>query len=325
MFLERVLTTVGVSALVLLVVWSYLRIGGKTLDLTRNSLRNRLTPWLFVMPAMLVVGVVVVYPLVTTLLLTFFSPQHGFVGFTNYIDAFAEPDTLIALRNTLFWVIGLPVCATVFGLTLATMTDHVRYGNAIKLVFFFPVAISAVATAVIWKFVYDYRPPGQVQTGTLNALLTYFGQTPHAWLVENHINNAAIIATVVWTESGFAMVIFAAALRAIPRELYEAAELDGAGPVRQFVHITVPAVAPIILVVGTTMVVFALKAFDVVYVMTNGANDTDILGTLMYKQLFSTRDSGRAAVLATALMIMTAPIMVFNIRQYRREIREAGA
>lgn len=323
MFIERALMAVGVSALVLVIVWAYVAAGGKLLDLARTSVSRRLTPWLFLGPAMFVVGVVLIYPMVATLVMTFFNAK-GFAGLSNYTAAFSDPDTSVALRNTLLWVVTLPLSATFIGLCIATMTDRVKYGSAVKLVLFVPVAISAVATAVMWKFMYDYRPPGHPQTGTLNAILNLFDQGPRAWLLDGNLNNAAIIATVVWTEAGFAMVIFAAALRAIPTELYEAAELDGAGPIRQFIHITVPTITPIIVVVATTMVVFALKAFDVVYVMTNGASNTDILGTLMYKQLFSARDSGRAAVLATALVLMVTPIMALNIRQYRRDLRGAS-
>jgi alpha-glucoside transport system permease protein len=175
-----------------------------------------------------------------------------------------------------------------------------------------------VAAGVIWKFMFDYRPPGQPQTGTLNALLTTLpGATPHAWLIEKPTNNVMLIFVGVWMMTGFAMVILSAALKGIPGELLEAARVDGAGEITIFRRVIFPLMMPTVVVVGTTLVIFALKAFDVVYVMTAGNFGTDVLANRMYKLLFLSDNPGGASAVAIILLIAVIPVLVFNLRQFR--------
>jgi alpha-glucoside transport system permease protein len=176
-----------------------------------------------------------------------------------------------------------------------------------------------VAAGVIWSFMYDYQPPGAAQTGTLNAVVTALGGEPVAWIVDTATNNYALIGATLWTQAGFAMVIFDAALRSVPGELLEAARLDGASEWAAFRHVTLPFLMPTVVVVATTMTVVALKAFDIVYVMTNGNYGTDVLSTVMYRALFTAKDNGLAGAVATILMLTVVPIMIANVRQFRRE------
>jgi alpha-glucoside transport system permease protein len=190
----------------------------------------------------------------------------------------------------------------------------------VKAALFLPIAISAVAAGVIWTFMYDYQPAAATQTGTMNAIITALpGVEPVAWIVEESTNNYALVGAMLWTQAGFAMVIFAAGLRSIPDELGEAARLDGASEWQAFRHVTLPLLAPTAVVVATTMTIVALKAFDIVYVMTNGQYGTDVLSTVMYRELFTAKDDGRAGAVATILMVLVVPIMVLNLRQFRHQ------
>jgi alpha-glucoside transport system permease protein len=182
------------------------------------------------------------------------------------------------------------------------------------------MAISSVAAGVIWKFMYDFRPPGQPQTGTLNAIVTSIPtMEPHAWLLEKSINNAALIFVAVWMTTGFCMVILSAGLKGIPSEVLEAARVDGANEWQVFWRIMFPMLGPTIAVVATTMVITALKAFDIIYVMTNGAFGTDVVALRMYKELFSSRNFGRSSAIAVVLLLAIIPIMLLNIKRFREQ------
>jgi alpha-glucoside transport system permease protein len=188
-------------------------------------------------------------------------------------------------------------------------------------VMFMPMAISNVAAGVIWKFMYDYRPPGLPQTGTVNALLGGIpGFQPVAWLINGATNNGALVFVGVWIVAGFCMVILSAGLRGIPEEVLEAAKVDGASNWQAFVSVTMPLLMPTVIVVATTMVINALKVFDIVYVMTNGNYNTDVIANQMYKQLFITRDLGRASAIAIVLLLAIIPVMIVNIRRYRAQM-----
>ena len=205
------------------------------------------------------------------------------------------------------------------GLLVAVLTDRVPYESVAKAIVFLPMAISFVAAGVIWKFMYDYRPPGLPQTGTLNALVTAVGAEPRAWLIDSPGNNVALIAVAVWTWVGFCTVILSAGLKGIAPEILEAARVDGASEWLIFRHVIVPLMSPTIAVVATTMVIFALKAFDIVYVMTNGNYDTEVIANRMYKEMFNFRNFGRAAAIAVVLLAAIVPVMWFNVGRFRAQ------
>ena len=205
------------------------------------------------------------------------------------------------------------------GLLVAVLTDRVPYESVAKAIVFLPMAISFVAAGVIWKFMYDYRPPGLPQTGTLNAVVTAVGAQPRAWLIDAPGNNFALIAVAVWTWVGFCTVILSAGLKGIAPEILEAARVDGASEWLIFRHVIVPLMSPTIAVVATTMVIFALKAFDIVYVMTNGNYDTEVIANRMYKEMFNFRHFGRAAAIAVVLLAAIVPVMWFNVGRFRAQ------
>ncbi|WP_116946776.1 carbohydrate ABC transporter permease [Jiangella endophytica] len=319
MIADRIVLTLAATAVIVVAGWAYLRLGDRALAALPRGAYRRLVPWLFAGPAVAMVLLALAFPAAVTVGWSFVDADGGFAGFANYVQTLSDEVTRIALRNTVLWVVLLPSLAVLVGLAIAVLAERVRYGALVKAALFLPIAISAVAAGVIWSFMYDYQPPGAAQTATLNAVVTALGGEPVAWIVDTATNNYALIGATLWTQAGFAMVIFDAALRSVPGELLEAARLDGASEWKAFRHVTLPFLVPTVVVVATTMTVTALKAFDIVYVMTNGNYGTDVLSTVMYRALFTAKDNGLAGAVATILMLTVVPIMVFNVRQFRRE------
>jgi alpha-glucoside transport system permease protein len=294
------------------------------LALGRLSVRRRraLRPWAWLAPALAFAAVFLVYPTLDTLVLSLRDAAGvRWVGLANYLYAFQSSEALVALRNTLLWLVLFTGLVVAGGLGIAALAERVRYDAAVRGIVFLPMALSFTAAGVIWKFVYEFRPAGAPQIGLLNAVLAAAarGFEPRAWLVGAPWNTLLLIAVGVWIWAGFATVVFAAALKAVPAEMLEAARVDGAGEWRVFRQITLPVIGPTTAAVATAMVITALKVFDVVYVMTSGNFDTDVLATRMYHALFVDQHLGRAAALAVILLAATVPVMAVNLRRLRRE------
>jgi len=278
-----------------------------------------LSPWLYVAPALLILSFFLIYPSIHTFYLSFLGKRsQEFVGLKNYIYAFTNDSMVITFRNNAQWVIFFTTLSISIGLILAVLLDCVRYERIAKSIMFLPMAISMVGAGVIWKFIYTYRPPGVLQIGLLNAIVHFLGGQPVGWLIERPWNNFFIIAVGVWIWTGFCMVVFSAAYKNIPKQLMESARIDGASEWQLFWKISLPLMRPTIAVVATTMIVFVLKIFDLVYVMTNGNFDTEVIANRMYK-MFQYPDFGKASALAVILLILIIPMMLINIRRFRRQ------
>jgi alpha-glucoside transport system permease protein len=279
-------------------------------------------PWLWLLPALAFLGVFLVYPTVYTIVLSLMNrSSDGFVGLTNFVYVFTDKTMLLALRNNAIWLVFFTLLTVTLGLIIAVLTDRVPYESAAKALIFLPMAISFVAAGVIWKFMYDYKPPGAPQTGTVNALLTAVVPVaqPQAWLINPPWNNLALIVAAVWVWTGFCMVILSAGLKGIPTEVLEAARVDGANELEVFRRIIVPMLGSTIAVVATTMIITALKAFDIVYIMTNGNYETEVIANRMYKEMFNVRDFGRASAIAVLLLAAIIPVMVLNLKRFREQ------
>ena len=284
--------------------------------------RGRIRPWLWLLPALAFLFVFLVYPTIGTIIRSFQDRAgEAFVGLANYQWFFGTDSALIALRNNVLWVVFLTLFTVGLGLIIAVLVDRVRYETIAKSVIFVPLAISMVAASVIWRFMYDYQQPGTPQTGTLNAILGVVGLGPVTWLQTDALafNTIALIAVMAWMWTGFGMVILSAALKGISPELLEAARVDGATEWRVFRHIVFPLLLPTIAVVSTTIIITALKAFDIVYVMTNGNYNTEVIANLQYKEMFTDGDFGRASAVAVILLIAIVPIMGLNINRFRAQ------
>jgi len=293
--------------------------------------RVRVLPWLWLLPALFFIILFLVYPTIETLRLSFMNQDSSaYIGAENYQHIFASSATRTALLNNVLWLVLFTVLATGLGLIFAVLTGKVRYESLAKAAIFIPMAISFVAAAVIWRFMYAFRPEGFTQTGLVNAIGTGIGLEPIAWLVEHalpyidvllpgplHTNNFAIVAVGVWMWTGFAMVVLSAGLKGISTEVLEAAYVDGANDWQIFWRIILPILSPTIAVVGTTLVIQALKNFDMVWVMTAGNYGTDVVATLMFKEMFNFHNFGRASALAVVLLVAILPVVLINIRRFR--------
>ena len=287
----------------------------------REGIRSVVQPWLFLIPALLLLGVYLVYPLFETARLSFMNDTgEQFVGLANYQWVLVDPNFLITIRNNFMWLLVVPAAATAMGLVVAVLADRVWWGHLAKTLVFMPMAISFVGASVIWKFVFDFRGPDAEQIGILNAMVMGMGFEPQAWVTVPFWNNFFLMAILIWIQTGFAMVILSAALRGVPTDTIEAARIDGANELQIFFEIMVPQVLSTILVVWTTITITVLKVFDIVMAMTGGQWDTSVLANLMYDWMFrGGGDYGRSSTLAMVLMLAVIPVMAFNIRRFRAE------
>jgi len=231
---------------------------------------------------------------------------------------------LKSFRNNILWLLIMVPGVTVLGLLFAVLVDRVRYESFAKALIFMPMAISFVGAGVIWGFVYDYpvNPdnPNAPIIGILNAALVGLGQKPIPWLSSPPlINNLSLIVVGVWLYTGFAMTILSASIKGVPDELIEAARIDGANEFQVFFRIMVPLILPTITVVMTTMTIFTLKQFDVIYVMTGGNFDTNVVAVRMYQEMYINFEYGRSASIAVVLLILIIPVLIINIRRFQEQ------
>lgn len=286
----------------------------------RDTLRSQIRPWLFLFPALLFLSVYLIYPVIETVRLSLFdNAGRNFVGFANYLWLMGDANFHQAVINNLLWLIIVPSLATGFGLVIAVLADRLWWGNIAKSLVFMPMAISFVGASVIWRFVYDYRGDADQQIGVLNALVTFFGLDPQAWITIPFWNSILLMIILVWIQTGFAMVILSAALRGVPEETLEAARIDGANGFRIFFDIMIPQIKGTIVVVWTTITIVVLKVFDIIFAMTNGQWDTEVLANLMFKWMFVNFDYGRGSSIAVVIMLAVLPIMIWNIRRANAE------
>jgi alpha-glucoside transport system permease protein len=289
----------------------------------RNQrLATAIRPWLFLGPALLALGVYLVYPVFETIRLSLHGRDgEQFVGLANYTWLVHDAGFRESMFNNFLWLLFVPALTTFFGLVAAVLTDRVWWGNIAKSLIFMPMAISFVGASVIWKFVYDYRESGSEQIGILNAFVTWLGYEPQAWIAIPFWNNFFLMAILIWIQTGFAMVILSAALRGIPEETIEAAVIDGANGFQIFFRIMVPQIWGTIATVWTTITILVLKVFDIVFAMTNGQWNTQVLANYMYDWMFRGFDFGRGAAIAIVIMILVTPVMVWNIRRAAAETK----
>ena len=287
---------------------------------------NMIRPWIFLFPAILALGLYLAYPVVATLILSFQERlpggARGWVGLENYSKMFGEPKFAEAMKNNVLWLVVVPAAATGFGLLSAQLTDRLSWGNIAKSIIFMPMAISFVGAAVIFKLIYEARPEDVAQIGVLNHLYMVFGGAePQQWLTIPFWNSFFLMAVLIWIQTGFAMVILSAALRGVPEETVEAAVIDGATPFQIFFRIKIPQIMGTIVVVWTTITIATLKVFDIVFAMTNGQWETQVLANYMYDKLFRANDWGMGSAAAMIIMLLVTPILVWNVHNARKEMK----
>lgn len=271
-------------------------------------------------PALVLLSAGLIVPAVQTILFSFEDANSvKFIGFHNYTWLFENPDMRKVFFNTLLWIVITPFATTALGLFLAIMLDRMKRESVAKSLLFMPMAISFVGASVIWKFVYDYAVPSKPQTGLLSAIVRAFGFKPSNWILTQPLNTFLLMIIFIWVQTGFAMVILSAAIKAVPSEIVEASALDGAHGWKLFRGITFPMVRSTSIVVFATMLVTSLKLFDIVRTMTGGNFGTSVISNEMYAEVFVRFDQGRGSALAVILFVFVTPILVYNIRNLRRE------
>jgi alpha-glucoside transport system permease protein len=265
-----------------------------------------------------------VYPAVFTLILSLRDARgEEFVGFDNYATIFTERTYLIGLRNSLVWVLFVPLAAVGIGLAFATMADKLsRRAEAVaKSLIFLPMAISFVGAVVVWTFIYNFRSAGfGNQIGVMNAVWTnWFNGEPIQWLTQTPWNNLFLMVILIWLQTGFSMVILSSAIKSVPDDLLEAARIDGANEWQVFWRVIVPSIASTLVVVWTTVLITVWKVFDIVYVMTNGRDDSQVIAQQMVSEFFTNNNDGIGAALAVLLFVAVVPILAINIRRFRAQ------
>jgi alpha-glucoside transport system permease protein len=273
----------------------------------------------FLAPASILILVGLIYPALSTIFQSFFDKTgKQFVGLGNYVWVFTNPDGFWSVINTLIWAALAPTISIVLGLAYAVFIDKARGEKFLKVMVFMPVAISFVGAGIIFKFVYDYRQGQQI--GLLNAIITAFGGQPVGWLdAQPFINTFCLLAVFIWTQTGFAMVFLSAAIKAVPAEQNEAASLDGANSWQLFRNVTVPGIRSSLIVVLTTITIASLKVYDIVAVLTGGRSNSTVVAFEMVNQQQRFQSYGHSAALALVLFLFVTPLIVYNVRQMRKQ------
>jgi len=274
----------------------------------------------FLAPSLVLLLAGLIIPGIRTILFSFMNPDsNDWVGFDNYTWMLEDPNVKTIMANTILWILVVPLFTAGLGLLLAIMLDRIKHESIPKSLLFMPMAISFVGASIIFKFVYEFRDPGEVQIGLLSAIVEFLGGTPKDWMLSKPLNTFLLMIIYVWTQMGFGMVILSAAIKAVPADIVEASALDGAHGWRLFRNITFPMIKGTFIVVLATGVVGALKVFDIVRTMTGGNFSTNVLANEMYSQVFVQFDQGKGSALAVILFLLLTPILIYNIRSLRME------
>jgi alpha-glucoside transport system permease protein len=295
---------------------------------TNTKWNKRLLPYVFLGPVLLLLVVFLIVPTVLTIVQSFQkTDQYGiqtFGGLTNYFQLFTSASFLQTLLNNLLWIIVVPGLTVIIGLGVATLADRLgpKREKTFKSIIFLPMSISFIAAATIWRFVYAYRPPGQPQIGILNSIWTSITKAdPISWLqvTTAHANSFLIMAVVIWLNAGYAMVLLSAAIKGVPEETIEAARIDGASERQTFFRVVAPQIRTTIVAVFITVLITTMKIFDIVFAMTTGQFNTDVLGVEFYNQFFAFNNPGKASAIVVILIIAVVPVIIYQIRTYRQQ------
>jgi alpha-glucoside transport system permease protein len=298
-----------------------------------KRLSQRAIPYAFLLPALLLLGVMLVYPTVQTIHFSFAdADSEAYVGFQNYVDVFNDPAFRESILNNLLWLIIVPAASVLIGLAVAVLADKLSTtGEKVSKSFIFvPMTISFVGAAAIWSLVYAYNPPGDAQTGLLNAIWVGLGNLfgaalePVAWLSVStlNLNSLLLMVIMLWLQAGFAMILLSSAIKGVPEETIEAARIDGANEWQIFRRVMVPQIRGTMITVFITVLILALKIFDIIYVTTNGLDGTNVIANLFVQEIFLNGDNGIASTIVVILLVAILPVLVYQVRHFRREEAE---
>jgi len=343
--LRAVIIATGISFLYFWISnWLNLSLAGYRLkgsEGRQSIIVEAIQPWIFVGPTILLLVLFLLVPAFLTLSLSF-QEADGTLTSRNYAFLW-DPAALgyeqfrLAIRNSLMWLVLVPSVCIIFGLLIAVLADSVRWGVVAKTFIFVPLAISFVGAAIIWRNIFagggvqaqetinGLTPSYQI--GLLKALLGHGAENNEPLYNIKFWGNFFLMWILVWVQTGFAMVIFSAALRGVPEDTIEAATIDGANPFQMFFRIKLPQIYSTVVVVWTTLVILVLKVFDIPYALLANDDDKLLLATMMEKARTNWSIGGDNvdnlfAAIAIMLMLTVVPNMVFNGWRLRREQKE---
>ena len=309
----------------------------------QSNIVEAIQPWIFVGPTLVLLFLFLLVPAMSTLGLSF-QEYDGALSVRNYAFLW-DPESLgylqfrLAMRNSLMWLILVPSTCIILGLLIAVLADSVRWGVVAKTFIFVPLAISFVGAEVIWRNIFAGGGIEALETingttpsyqiGLLKSLLGHTAEYNEPLYSLKFWGNFFLMWILVWVQTGFAMVIFSAALRGVPEDTIEAATIDGANPFQMFFRIKLPQIYSTVLVVWTTLVVLVLKVFDIPYALSANDDDKLLLATMMENARNNWSIGGDNvdnlyAAIAVMLMLTVVPNMVFNGWRIRKEQKELG-
>jgi multiple sugar transport system permease protein len=289
--------------------------------------KDRLLLWLFLTPAVLLLGTFLYWPMVGTVIesvheTSFLNPQPKFVGLANYEKVFADPAFAAVFRNSVVWTLGVVALQNLLGFAAALLLDQrLPFRGLTRALVMMPFVLPGVVTAILWRFMYD------PQLGLVNALLAHLGLGGGAWLAEPETAMAAVIFVAVWKGFPFSMLIYLAALQTVDRSQLEAATLDGAGPWRRLVDVTLPAIRHVIVVNIVLTLILTFNYFDIVWVMTKGGPQqaTHIFPTKIYDIGFGQFRFGEAATYGVvSILVLAVLVALYAIVQAGANRRRAA-
>lgn len=293
-----------------------------------RTLAKRLVPLWFLLPALLILSGLIIYPVGYAFWLSFHDyqwnmPRFGrpFVGLDNYIELPSDQDLIASVRWTILFALGSVPVGFVMGMAMALLLDSTVLGRArglLRGIFLVPMMLSGVVAGFMWRTLFD------AQYGPVNHLLGFAGVEPVSWFTDEAAARTAVIVTEVWLTTPFVLLVLLAGLQGIPHELHEAARIDGASPTRQFVDITLPLLRSAIAIVLIIRTMDALRAFDQIFVLTGGGPGTDTTTVMYYAYLYGFRfyQFGRASAISFTILVVIAVITAVYLAVLRRAERD---
>ncbi len=289
----------------------------------RDKVSKTIQPYIYLIPGTVVFTIFFIIPVIITFIYGFtnydgFQQSLNFVGWKNYINILKDEIFFQSLLNNGKLILLYNTVGLLISLSLAILLNHAKMKNFYRMLFFLPVIISTVAVGYMWTYMYDSN------TGILNTLLKTIGLDPVSWLGNFRIAFYSIVAVDIWRGQGNNMILFLAGLQTIPTELYEASKIDGANKIKQLRYITIPLLKPMIAMVILLTTVGCIKAFDLVFVMTNGGpmHSTELIAMRVFKDAFGsggTHYYGYASAEATVLFLITLAVSLIQLKFSRKE------
>jgi multiple sugar transport system permease protein len=288
---------------------------------TKSWLDNdTLAAWVFLVPALILLGIFIIWPIAYLFYLSFTAGSFTsvgtyWVGLKNYWRLLYSPDFWQVLANTVYFTVGTVIPSLVIPLGLAVLLDRsLALRGFLRTSYFLPSIVSLVAAGLGFRWLFQ-------TSGPVNALLAAVSIPPIPWLQDTFWAMPVLIILSIWKQLGFNMVVFLAGLQSIPPSRYEAAELDGANAWQQFWHVTLPGLQPTIVFAIITTVIFTLRSFEQVYVITGGGplNSTNLLVYYIYQEAFGQFDFGYAAAAATVLLAVTLVLVYLQLKTWENQ------